>query len=79
MVTLSPKAKEFLRLWVEMSPYASSCIRVVNIEADCRIFFVLDGFDGNVGSYEYHLHPDNLSGFETLEDGVSYSIKDLIK
>jgi len=78
MESLSSKAKEFLRLWTELSPYAKNSTSVVNDKENCRIYFVIDDFDGNVGSFEYHLYHKNMTGFETLEDKKPYKITDLI-
>lgn len=75
---LTADAKKFLQIWNEFSPYNTKTVRVVNAKQDCRIYFILDGMIGNIGSYEYHLRDGNLSGFETLEDGKQYPLEELI-
>ncbi len=78
MVQLSEDAKKFLEIWRRFSPYAENLVRIVNVKNDCRIYFTLEGWNGNIGSYEYHLRPDDLSGFETMEDGKEYTFEELI-
>ena len=72
---LGEDEKQFLKLWDKMSPYNTSAVMVVNDKKGYMIYFTLEGFDGNIGRYEYH----GTSSFYELKDKELYRLKDLIQ
>lgn len=84
MGIINQKAKDFLKLWADLSPYSLNGLGVINDKENYMIYFVQkdlydsDFIGGNLGRFEYHMHQNDLSGFESLDDKQLYTFNELI-